>query len=367
MTNRLRVCEVVKTLDIGGTEVLLVERLKTAPCEQIDYTVVCLRRTTEELIDALRAAGISVVDLSGCPRPLMYARLAATVGWLKPDVVNAHSPIPAIVLRLATRLRRRRPSLVRTVHSVTNRPATLFLDRITRRLDDETVAVSPAVAAAAAVTKGARRVSVRVHGVNTGEQQQWAAAAAAVRREFAVPPESFLISFVANLLPLKGHDVLLEAAAEVVRSRPEALFLLAGQGPARERIIQDIERHHLGGHVRLLGLVPWAKRLIAASDLLVLSSRWEGLPVVIMEALAAGVPVVAPAVGGIPDLVRPGVNGFLTEPGSAGDLAAGILRAMEPDTRRRLREGAAEGAGRLDMVHTARWFEELYCRLKADA
>lgn len=361
----LRVCEVVKTLDIGGTEVLLVERLKAAPRAGVDYTVVCLRRTTRELIDVLRSLQITVVDLSACPRPLRYARLAATMKRLAPDVINTHSPIPAVVIRLATLFGRRAPALVRTVHSVTNRPITLILDRLTRRLDQETVAVSPTVAEAP-VTKGARHVSVRVHGVNVKEQQRWAADADMVRREFDVPAGTFLIACVANLIPLKGHDVLIRAAADVVRSCPQAMFLLAGQGPMREKIIHDVARYGLDRHVRVLGLVPRANRLIAAADLLVLSSRYEGLPVVVMEALAAGVPVVSPAVGGVPDLISPGENGILTEPGSPEALASGILQAMEPESHRRLRAGAALGADMLDMAHTARWFEDLYARLASD-
>ncbi|WP_214325861.1 glycosyltransferase [Nonomuraea sediminis] len=358
----MRICEVAKTLDIGGAEVLLVERLKAAPRAGVDYTVVCLRRTTTGLVDALRDIGITVVDLSGSGRLLVYLRLVAAVRRLRPDVVNAHSPVPAIALRLASRFRRRRPYLVRTVHSVKYRPLTKVLDRLTRRLDDETVAVSRIVAEAP-LTRGAPRISVRVHGVDVKEQQRLAADAESVRREFEVPDGAFLIAFVANLLRLKGHDLLIRAAAEVVKARPEAMFLLAGKGPMQQRIVEDIERYGLGGNVRLLGLLPRANRLIAASDLLVLSSRWEALPVVIMEALAAGVPVVAPAVGGIPDLVKPGENGILTRPGSAEDLAAGILEAMKSHDR--LRAGAAAGADLLDMSHTARWFEELYTRRAA--
>jgi glycosyltransferase involved in cell wall biosynthesis len=353
------VCEVIKTLDIGGAEVLLVERLKAAPRAGIDYTVICLRRSTGVLIDSLRASGITVIDLTSVRRLFIYIRLAMIVRRLSPHILSVHSPIPAVILRLTTRFGRRRPPLVHTVHCGSYRPVTNFLDGLTRRFDDHTVAVSSTVADSPA-TVGARHVSVRVHGVNVREQQRWAAQAEAVRREFDVPPRAFLIACVANLIPLKGHDLLIRAAAEVVKTRPEALFLLAGRGPMRESIIQGIEQRGLNAHVRVFGLVPQASRLIAAADLLVLSSYHEGLPVVVMEAMAAGVPVVSPAVGGVPDLIKSGVNGILTEPGSAEDLASGLLRAMQPDVHRRLRSGAATGADELDMSHTARWFEDLY-------
>lgn len=357
----VRVCEVVKTLDLGGAETLLVERLLRAPRAGKRYTVVCLRASTGELIDRLRAAGVRVVDLSRVPGPLRYLALAATVWRLAPHVVNAHSPAVAIVLRPLVRLGRPRPRLVCTVHSVAFRPVTYVLDRLTRRLNDRTVAVSPIVARARTV-RGARGVLVRVHGVDVREQRRRAARAGEARRGFGVPPEAFLLVCVANLRPVKNHRLLVQAARRVLDARPDALFLLAGDGPLRHEIAAEVRALGLADRVRLLGRVPAASRLIAAADLLVLSSRYEALPVTVMEALAAGVPVVAPAVGGIPDIVTTGRNGILTAPGRADALADGILRAMRPDVHATLRAGAA-ATPPVDVAETALWFDGLYDEL----
>ncbi|WP_204017115.1 glycosyltransferase [Sphaerimonospora thailandensis] len=359
----VRVCEVVKTLDTGGAEVLLVERLLAARRRivnsAVDYTVICLRASTGELIERLRAAGVTVIDLSSCPRALVYARLVATVRRMAPHVLNVHSPAPAIALRPFVRLTRRRPVLVSTVHGV-RWPKTMYLDRLTRGLDDRTVAVSPTVARSRAVI-GSRRVLTRVHGVDVGEQRRWAARAADVRREFDVPETAFLCVTVANFRPEKNHRMLLQAAAEVIRTRPDAVFLLAGDGPLRDETAREVKRRRLGGQVRVLGPVPGARRLVAAADLLVLSSHHEGLPVVVMEALAAGVPVVSTRVGGLPDLITSGRNGILTDPGSPGALAGAVIQAMDPRTHRELRAGAAQSdPDSLDMATTAEWFEELY-------
>ncbi|WP_436762436.1 glycosyltransferase [Streptosporangium sp. V21-05] len=365
----LRVCEVVKTLDAGGVEVLLVERLRRAPRLNKEYTVVCLRASTGELVERLRASGITVVDLSRNALPLAYARLVVTVHRLAPDVLNAHSPTPAAVLWPFARITRRRPALVSTVHYC-RRPATvrfgrltaaasLLLDRLVRRLDDRTVAVSSQVACSPSV-RGARHLLTRVHGVDVVEQRSWAMRASTVRRQFDVPEGAFLLACVANFRPEKNHALLVRAAAEVLRARPDALFLLAGDGPLREETARETERLGLRDRIRVLGPVRQARRLAAAADLLVLSSHYEGLPVVVMEALAAGVPVVSTEVGGIPELVSPGWNGILTEPGSPEALASGILKAMEPATHRRLRSGAAAGSEAVEMAGTAEWFEHLY-------
>ncbi|MFC4531696.1 glycosyltransferase [Sphaerisporangium dianthi] len=370
----LRVCEVVKTLDMGGVETLLVERLRRVANKDTGYTVVCLRASTDELIGQLRGLGVTVVDLGHGPRPLAPARLVATVRRLAPDVLNVHSPMPAVVLRPFVRLSRRRPTLVSTVH-YSRRTGTVLaerltsslstaLDLLTRWLDDRTVAVSSQVARSPS-TRGARRVLTRLHGVDVDEQRHWAARREDTRREFAVPPEAFVIACVANFRPEKNHALLVRAAAEVLRARPDAVFLLAGEGPLRDQVARDVERHGVAGGVRILGRVPGARRLAAAADLVVLSSAHEALPVVVMEALAAGVPVVSTEVGGIAELVRSGHNGILTPPGSARDLARGLLRAMDPAVHRVLREGAAASAGTVDMAGTAEWFEELYRELAA--
>ncbi|MER5646570.1 glycosyltransferase [Streptosporangium sp. NPDC002524] len=348
----------IKTLDVGGAEVLLVERLLAAPPTGKRYTVVCLRASTQLLAGRLRSAGVHVVDLTSCPAPLRLAGLVLAVRRARPDVVNVHSPLPASVLRPLSRLWRPRPALISTVHNVRYRLPTALLDRATRWLDTRTVAVSPEVARARTARR-ARGVSVRVHGVPVARQRRWAALAARTRREWDVPGEAFLVVHVASFHPQKDHGLLVEAAARVAARAPHALFLLAGSGPSYERVARRVGALGLDG-VRLLGHVPDAGRLIAAADLLVLSSRHEGLPVVVMEALAAGVPVVSTAVGGVPDLVVSGVNGLLTRPGDAGALAEGVLRAMRPEVHARLREGARDSAALVDIGRAARWFDGLY-------
>ncbi|SEK22645.1 glycosyltransferase [Nonomuraea pusilla] len=361
MGSVIHACEVIKTLDTGGAEVLLVERLLAAPRAGTCYTVVCLRASGQDLADRLRGAGIEVVDLTACPARLRLPRLPGVVRRLRPDVVNVHSPVPAAVLRPASLLWTPRPRLVSTVHSVRFRLPTILADRATGWMDAHTVAVSPQVARGV-TTKGARRLSVRVHGVDVEGQRRAAAEADRVRQEWQVPEGAFLVVHVGNFRPVKNHRLLVEAAAKVVAREPRATFLLAGSGPLYEETARRVAELGTGG-VRLLGPVPGAGRLIAAADLLVISSTYEGLPVVAMEALAAGVPVVSTRVGGVPDVVEPGVNGLLTRPDDVEALAAGILEAMRPDVHARLREGARAAAGRFDIRGTARWFEDLYAGL----
>ncbi|MEU8245997.1 glycosyltransferase [Nonomuraea sp. NPDC048916] len=351
------VCEVIKILDVGGAETLLVERLLAAPRAEMRYTVACLW-ASDECIRRLGSAGIEVVHLASCPPPLRLMRLAAVVRRLRPDVIHLHSPLPASLLRLTSRFSRPRPILISTVHNVRYRLPTMLLDRATGWLDAHTVAVSSEVARAV-VSRGARNLATRIHGVNVAEQRRRAGEAERTRRERDVPESAFLIVHVANFRPQKQHDLLLKVAARVVDRAPHAMFLLAGSGPLGDQIARRVAEMESDA-VRFLGCVPQASRLIAAADLLVLSSAYEGLPVVVMEALAAGVPVVSTAVGGVPELIEHGRNGYLTKPGDPGELTEAILRAMRPENHARLREGARDSADLVDISRTAEWFERLY-------
>jgi glycosyltransferase involved in cell wall biosynthesis len=361
-----RVCEVIKTLDVGGAEVLLVERLRRAPRAGLEYTVVFMQAATDELVDVLRAAEVTVVDLRNCPRWLRYARLAGVVWRLAPDVVNVHSPSPAAVLRPVVRLMRPRPSLISTVHQEYEGRLARLLDRPTRRFDDLVVAVSPQVARSRSVW-GARRVCTRVHGIDVGRQRYWAERADRVRQEFGIPTDAFVLACVANLRPIKNHRLLIDAVSRVITRRPDALLVLAGDGPLRGQVLAEIDRRGLRDRVRFLGHVPQANRLVAAADILLVSSHSEGMPVVVMEAIAAGVPVVSTAVGGIPELIHNNRNGILTRPGSPEALAEGILRAMRPEVYPVLAAGALADVGKVDISGTADWFDELYAHLTAEA
>jgi glycosyltransferase involved in cell wall biosynthesis len=180
-----------------------------------------------------------------------------------------------------------------------------------------------------------------------------------IRKKWNISPSAFPIVHVANFRPQKNHELLLEAAVTVIDRDPRAVFLLAGSGPLHDQIARRVAGLR-SSRIRFLGHVPDAGRLIASADLLVLSSSYEGLPVVVMEALAAGVPVVSTAVGGVPDLIKDGRNGFLTPSGDPAALAGAILRAMPPETHARLRKGARDSADLVDISRTAQWFDRLY-------
>jgi glycosyltransferase involved in cell wall biosynthesis len=178
---------------------------------------------------------------------------------------------------------------------------------------------------------------------------------------FFASPRRLILGAAGRLSPEKGFAVLLDAAAEVVRSDPSVGFVLFGDGPLRGDLERRADALGLRGMFVLAGFRPDMDCFLPHLDLLILSSYTEGLPNVVLEAFAAGVPVVATAVGGTPEVVEEGVSGHLVPPGNPGQLArrildvtalGGLRRSMGQKGRERVRseftfEAQAAGYRRL--------------------
>jgi glycosyltransferase involved in cell wall biosynthesis len=152
-------------------------------------------------------------------------------------------------------------------------------------------------------------------------------------------PEGPLIGVVARLQPEKGVANFLQAATRVSRIFPEAGFLVVGDGPLREELLSLVERLGISKRVRFLGYRTDSRALMGLMDVLVVPSLTEGSPLIVLEAMAAGIPVVASAVGGIPDQLRHGEEGILVppdDPDALGEALGALLR--DPAYARRLGE-----------------------------
>ncbi|HEY2783634.1 MAG TPA: glycosyltransferase family 4 protein [Fimbriiglobus sp.] len=147
-------------------------------------------------------------------------------------------------------------------------------------------------------------------------------------------PVSHVVLAAGRLSPEKGFDTLVTAAAPVIKDWPRVGFVLFGEGPQRAILDRRIRQLGLGNRFVMPGFVPELDAVLPAADLVVLPSFSEGLPNVALEAAAAGVPVVASAVGGVPEVVADGETGLLVPPGDADILAGQIVRLLTDHDRR---------------------------------
>lgn len=189
----------------------------------------------------------------------------------------------------------------------------------------------------AAVGLARDRISVVHNGVEVEGTGAGPEAAESIRRELRLPGDAPLVVTVSVLRRGKGLDVLLESVPAVLAEHPGARFAVVGDGPDRRRLEERAAAARLGEAVVWAGFRRDVPAFLAAADLLVLPSRDDAFPTVLLEALAAGVPVVASRAGGVPEIVEDGRTGLLVPPGEAGALARAVSALLaDPAARRAL-------------------------------
>jgi glycosyltransferase involved in cell wall biosynthesis len=323
---------------------LLVSLARTIDSSRASCRAAYLLPAKTHLVAELAAAGVESICLNAVkPRDLAWAgRLRRLVQADEVDVVHIHAPYPAAVVRPVLRaLGRSRPAIVYTEHNTWDGYGlvTRWANALTYPLDDARLAVSEATRES--IPRRLRgETEVLVHGVELETVRAHWPARQRVRAQLEVDDRTTLVVTVANLRPDKDYPTLLRAAKRTLETGAAIRFAAVGQGPLEKELRAEATRLGLGDGFRFLGFRSDALDLLAGADLFALSSRAEGYPVSVMEALALGVPVVATTVGGIPEAVRSGVEGILV-PVSRPDLLAGALMELARDPRKRSRMSAA--------------------------
>jgi glycosyltransferase involved in cell wall biosynthesis len=365
----IRVLWLTKGLGPGGAERLLVTTARRRNRQRLAVRVVYLLPFKSALVGELEAEGVRVACL-GFPNALDARWLVALRRSLVDDpvdVVHAHNPVMAVGARVVARSlpRRLRPRLVVTDHNVWHgyMPVSRWADGLTSGLDDARLTVSRAVrdSLPRAIQ---RRSEVVLQGIEVEQVRAQRAERAAVRAELGLEADALVVGTVANLRAQKAYPDLLEAAAVVGARLPDVRFVAVGQGPLEGEIRALHARMGLGDRLLLLGHRPDAVRVMAACDVFVLASLYEGLGVAVMEALALGLPVVATAVGGVPEVVQHGREGLLVPPGQPRELAAALVSLLTDAERRgRMAEAAAQRGGALSIDTAVQRTETVYRQL----
>jgi len=362
----LKILWAIKGLGPGGAETLLVSAARVADRQRFTFDACYVVPWKHQLVSQLERHDVQVHALSGGTAvardwPIRLRQLIRTGGY---DVIHAHSPLVASVARLAslTLPKSRRPGLVTTEHSVWQQlqAPTRLVNAATCRLDDVRLAVSRPVLESMwrPLRKG---VDVLLHGIVPADTAVRPGTRERIRAELGLPAGAVVSCTVANLRAQKGYEDLLSAARLAADVTQNLYFVSVGQGVQEQELKQRHRDLGLGDRFRFLGHRTDVMEILAASDLFVMSSRFEGFPVAVMEAMAAGLPVVATSVGGLPDAVTMGVDGILTPPADPNALAEAVLRlAKDPEERRRMSRAASKAAERYDLNRTQRTLERHY-------
>ena len=159
------------------------------------------------------------------------------------------------------------------------------------------------------------------------------------KEELGISPDSLVVGYVGWLIPIKGVTYLVKAMAEVVQRHPNSLLVLVGKGDEKGeeefKLSKQVENLGIADNVLFLGWRPDVDEIMGCFDIFVLPSLNEGMGRVLVEAMSAGLPIVASRVGGIPDLVKHGENGLLVPPANAGALEQAISDLLSDKSRRK--------------------------------
>lgn len=346
-------------LPVGGAETLLLAALKAADRRCVS-PLVCSLSEKGPIGEEMERAGIEVVSLARMQHKRfdvgIILRLCRLMRQREADIVHTHLYHAGRYGRIAATLAGV-PCVVASFHNVyrIRRVKQHVFNRILSKVTHRVIAVSEAVKdhlvrydhiAPDHITVLPNAIDLRLFGAHDRIE---------VRRRLDIPPDAYLVGTVGRLEPQKGHVVLLQAMQELAAACPEARLLLVGGGSQEWPLRQVAKDLGLADRITFAGERRDVPALLVAMDLFVLPSLWEGLPLVLLEAMASGLPAVATRVGGVPEVVSDGSTGILIDPERPDQLAAAIMRCRND------RNGAAR------MAEAARRWVEAHASIQAYA
>jgi glycosyltransferase involved in cell wall biosynthesis len=338
----IRVLHFITTLDRGGAENALLDLLPRLNRDRV-RTAIAWLKGPGELAPEFERRGIPTVPLG--MRGLWDARVlvgaAALARRLKPDIVHTHLFKADVAGAFAAKSAR--AGLVSTKHNEDPQLRIPVVRGIAARLArsaDAVVAVSDAVGRHVRSRLALHRDHVRTvrYGLDLDEIDAHPDAPD-LRAELGMAPGQPLVLFAGRLVPQKALEVLITAVARIREAVPDMRVAVAGRGPLEQKMRDRVRALGLDDTIIFLGFRPDAPRLMRQADLFVLPSRWEGLGLVLLEAMAARCPVVASWVGAIPEVVADRETGRLVPPDDPDALADAMLTLLrDPAERRRMGE-----------------------------
>jgi glycosyltransferase involved in cell wall biosynthesis len=340
--------------------------------QRVAITVCCL--FAEPFVKVAGDVGINALaipmrhklDLS------IITKLRDVIKEQEADLVHTHGVRANLVGRLAARLAGREV-VVTTVHSLLaqdypdmfSRLANMLIERTSRGFSTHFITVSGGLQKAL-LQQGLpeRKITVIYNGLNPDNFMS-SRPPGAWRKDMGLAPDVPLVAMIGRLHPVKGHSIFLRAAAGLLKSRPGLRFVVVGCGPERDRLEEYARLLNISDSVIFTGFVTDVGDILPDLNLLVIPSLWEGFGLTALEAMVAGVPVVATSVGGLPEVVEHGSTGLLVPPADDAALARGISWMLDhPGEALEMSEAArAVMEQKFTASVMARKTEDLYRRL----
>ena len=367
----MRVAHVVLSLDIGGLERIVADLVRVGRALGQIPSVICLERPGT-LAAQVETLGVPVLCANKPPglRLETIGRIRELLRQLKPDVVHTHQ-IGALIYTGPAARREKVPAVVHTEHinnvakhhSLNKRARVRLLWGLAGSYADRFCCVSDDIADAVKAyrTVPGRKVVVVLNGIDT-ETFATQEGSESVRRDLGIPQGVPVIGTVGRLNEVKRQNLLIRSFAQVSNHDAKPHLLLVGDGPERQRLQQLADALGLTDRVHFAGYQSRPEHFLHAMDIFALTSRLEGMPLAILEAWAAGLPVVASRIGGVPKMIAQGQTGLLFDSGDEAALTEAMNGLLaHPDEARRLGEAGRDYVrSRFDLRVMAETYERHY-------
>ena len=341
---KARVLHVIDSFDLGGAQVVVENLVRHADLDRYAPSVAALHGPG---VFAERLSRLSVPVHSLAPRkwlPLYVPRLLAAFAARRFDIVHCHLLASNLIAKPLAAMTRTK---VRINHDHCNDKMTLSapmrrLDRWANRLSSHVIAVSESTRAGL-IAAGLRedRVTTIHNGLDLAIYRPRPEGRSAARQKYGIPADAFVIGGLGRLTHQKNFLFFVKVAAQVCAQLPSAHFVIAGTGPDEAELRKQIAELKLNDRVRLLGFVADPTELYPALDCLLLTSRFEGLPMTILEAMACGVAIVASDLDGMREILQNGTHATLVPSDDVDAFARAVLDlGARPDLVRERTEAA---------------------------
>ena len=366
VNKHIKIIHIITRMDMGGSAQNTL--LTTMHHDSQHYNVWLIKGSTlesamtkaetklvEDQLETAKKQGIEIIDVPSLVRrisPINDVRglvaLFRHIRRIEPHIVHTHTSKAGLLGRLAAWMARV-PIVIHTPHGhvfyghfgKSLSRMFLHMEKLLGRITHHQIALTPEEGkdyVNLGVAK-ANNISVIHSGVELNCFKRSKTESNPGRNDLAIPPDSLVVGYVGWLIPIKGVTHLVNAMAKVVQRHPNSLLVLVGKGDEKGeeevKLSKQVENLGIADNVRFLGWRPDVNEIMGCFDIFVLPSLNEGMGRVLVEAMSAGLPIVASRVGGIPDLVKHGKNGLLVPPANAGALEQAISDLLSDKSRRK--------------------------------
>jgi len=344
MSAKFKVIHIITRLDKGGSAENTFLTLKGLDKSRYEVSLIAgpVDDPSQDRRDQIEESGVRYIQVPQLRRNIHlfydFTALLKIYRFLKrekPDIIHTHTSKAGLLGRLAARLARV-PSIIHTPHGhvffgyfgALKTKIFILFEKLASRITSKIVALTPREKSDYLSFKvtSEEKLAVIPSGIELHKYQHAPREERSkLRKELGIAEHSAVVGTAGRLVPVKGPQFLLQAFKQVISEHPETYLVFAGDGPLRKSLEKNAVDMDLAKNIIFAGWRDDMARVLSIFDIFCLPSLNEGMGRVLVEAMALGKPVVASDVGGIPDLIIPGKNGFLVPPRNPGELARQIL------------------------------------------